>query len=151
MDKQQLISFFGHHFNHQIPFNKLLGMQVEKVEAEEVLITFNNKPELIGNTIHNILHGGVTSAVLDSAGGLVAMINAIERLEDLHLAQVQKQLKNLGTIDLRVDYLRPGRGEAFTVSAKVIRHGRKVAVTRMVMTNELGVEIAMGTGTYLVG
>ncbi|WYB25258.1 thioesterase family protein [Gallaecimonas sp. GXIMD1310] len=57
----------------------------------------------------------------------------------------------MGTIDMRVDYLRPGRGERFVATAEVIRAGNKVAVTRMELHNEKGDHIAFGTGTYLVG
>ena len=57
----------------------------------------------------------------------------------------------VGTIDLRVDYLRPGRGERFTASGRIMRSGRKVAVVRMEMHNEDALLVAVGTGTYMVG
>ena len=37
----------------------------------------------------------------------------------------------LGTIDLRVDYLRPGIGDYFDLHANVMRLGARVASTRM--------------------
>jgi uncharacterized protein (TIGR00369 family) len=58
---------------------------------------------------------------------------------------------NLGTIDLRVDYLRPGKGAWFDASAEVIRTGKRVVVTRMEMLNDESKLIAVGTGTYIVG
>ena len=64
---------------------------------------------------------------------------------------IEKSLSKLSTIDLRTDYLRPGRGEQFVVIGQVIRNGSKVAVARMEMHNELGEHIAFGTGTYMVG
>ena len=57
----------------------------------------------------------------------------------------------MSTIDIRVDYLLPGRGEVFTAKAHIIRRGSKVAVTRMQLTNEKDELIALGTATYLVG
>ena len=52
---------------------------------------------------------------------------------------------------MRVDYLRPGRGNRFQSSGTVMRTGNKVAVTRMELRNEENVMIAVGTGAYIVG
>jgi uncharacterized protein (TIGR00369 family) len=57
----------------------------------------------------------------------------------------------LGTIDMRVDYLRPGIGEWFDASGTVIRTGKRVAVTRMEMRDDQDRLIAVGTGTYIIG
>lgn len=62
-----------------------------------------------------------------------------------------ERFSRLGTIDLRVDYLRPGRGNEFIATAHIIRAGSKVTVARMELHNEEGTHIAFGTGTYLVG
>ena len=35
---------------------------------------------------------------------------------------------SIGTIDLRVDYLRPGRGNYFIATGRVVRLGNRVAV-----------------------
>jgi uncharacterized protein (TIGR00369 family) len=58
---------------------------------------------------------------------------------------------SLGTIDLRVDYLRPGLGESFDASGTVIRTGKRVVVTRMEMHDDRDRLIAVGTGTYIIG
>jgi len=57
----------------------------------------------------------------------------------------------MGTVDLRVDYLRPGRGEYFIASASLIRAGNKVSVARVDLHNDAGVHIATTTATYMVG
>jgi uncharacterized protein (TIGR00369 family) len=57
----------------------------------------------------------------------------------------------VGTIDLRVDYLRPGRGKTFIARGRIMRAGRKVAVVRMEMHNESELLVAVGTGTYMIG
>jgi uncharacterized protein (TIGR00369 family) len=56
-----------------------------------------------------------------------------------------------GTIDLRVDYLRPGRGAWFKANGRIMRAGRKLAVARMEMHNHDDLLIAVGTGTYMIG
>ncbi len=151
MDKEAILRVVRDYFEVQIPFNRLLGLEIGELAAERVELRVRMRPELVGNSFFGILHGGVTSAVLDVAGGLIAMVNVVESMDDISDDAFRRKLTRLGTIDLRVDYLRPGRGELFTATARVIRKGNKVAVTRMELHNELGEEIALGTATYLVG
>jgi transcription-repair coupling factor (superfamily II helicase) len=54
-------------------------------------------------------------------------------------------------IDLRVDYLIPGKGNYFIAKGKILRLGNKVAVSRMELVNDKNDLIALGTGTYNVG
>ncbi|MBL4910313.1 MAG: thioesterase family protein [Alteromonadaceae bacterium] len=135
----------------QVPFNNLLGIYITKFDHQEAEIRFKWQDKLIGNHVQKILHGGVTATALDFAGGVVAAANIIENLEELNIEKLTTSLNKLGTIDLRTDYLRPGRGEEFIVTAKIIRSGSKVAVARMEMHNEKGEHLAFGTGTYMVG
>ena len=109
------------------------------------------KPELIGNFVHGILHGGVISSLLDVCGGAMALIGAFANHQHLPPAERMSKLSKLGTIDLRIDYLRPGRGQRFTATATPLRAGNKVAVIRMELHNDEGVLVAVGTGTYLCG
>ncbi len=151
ISKQNILDYMREYFNNVIPFNMLVGLNVIKMTPEVVEVHTAMRPELIGNTVQNILHGGVVATLLDVAGGLVAMAQSIDKLDDLSEKNVRDRLQNVGTIDLRIDYLLPGRGEEFTTYAYVIRHGKKVAVSRMELENEKGRQLAVGTGTYIVG
>ncbi len=64
---------------------------------------------------------------------------------------IEKRITRTGTIDLRIDYMRPGRGKFFRANSTIMRAGNKVAVTRMELHNDEDVLIAVGTGTYIVG
>lgn len=149
--KEKVLEFIREYFNQVVPFNMLVGLNVVKLTPAVVEVYTAMRSDLIGNTVQKILHGGVVATLLDVAGGLVAMAQSIEKLDDLTPENVQEHLKNVGTIDLRIDYLLPGRGEEFTAYAYVIRHGKKVAVSRMELENETGDQLAVGTGTYIVG
>jgi len=138
-------------FEAQMPFHQLIGLQIPSYENNTIELKITMKPELVGNIMHGILHGGVTATMLDVAGGMIVFSEVLENMDELTQESVVKRLQNLGTIDLRVDYLRPGRGKEFTATATVIRAGNKVAVARMELHNELGDHIAFGTGTYMVG
>ncbi|MBC2714636.1 MAG: thioesterase family protein [Desulfobacteraceae bacterium] len=149
--KESVLDSIREYFNNVIPFNTLVGLNVTKMTPEVVEVHTAMRQELIGNTVQNILHGGVVATLLDVAGGLVAMAQSIEKLDDLSKDNVWDRLKHVGTIDLRIDYLLPGRGEEFFAYAYVIRHGKKVAVSRMELENEKGRQLAVGSGTYIVG
>jgi len=138
-------------FGNKMPFHQLIGLEIVSYEKDSVTLSIKMKPELVGNTMHGILHGGVTATILDVAGGMVVFAGVLENLESIDQQSVFGRLQNLGTIDLRIDYLRPGRGEEFIATAQVIRAGNKVAVARMELHNEQGDHIAFGTGTYMVG
>ena len=56
----------------------------------------------------------------------------------------------LGTIDLRIDYLRPGIGERFELNAEVLRLGSRVASTRMEFRSADDKLLAVGSGAYIV-
>ena len=138
-------------FFKRIPFNQLLGITIDSLNEEQVVMHLPMKPELIGNFLHGILHGGVISSLLDVCGGAMALVGAFANHRHLPNDERMSKLSKLGTIDLRIDYLRPGRGEVFIATATPLRAGNKVAVIRMELHNEAGILVAVGTGTYLCG
>ncbi|MCK8046604.1 thioesterase family protein [Shewanella sp. 1CM18E] len=149
--QQQTLRRVAEIFDQYIPFHNLLGMDIKRYDMQGVEIEVKMKPELIGNIHQQILHGGVTATVLDVVGGLTAFSGLVASRDDWTLEELEQRIKTLGTIDLRIDYLRPGRGEIFTGTGTVIRAGNRVSVSRMELHNEKGDHIAFGTGTYMVG
>lgn len=147
----ELLNFLKDLYENDLPFNRLIGLKIKSISLEKVKTEFGMQPDLIGNPVQETLHGGVISSVLDATGGLVASAGIIQRMNSNPVETVLKQFSKVGTIDLRVDYLRPGRGAVFTAEANIMRSGRKVAVTRMALHNDKDTLIAVGTGTYLVG
>ncbi|WP_421133196.1 thioesterase family protein [Alteromonas sp. A079] len=137
-------------FNDTMPFNNLLGLDV--VDGENgIELHVGWKQELTGNPLKGILHGGVTATMLDTIGGLVAITETIKHTDASQLSELKVRLPTMGTVDMRVDYLRPGRGARFVATATVIRKGSKLVVCRMELHNEKGDHIAFGTGTYMLG
>lgn len=139
------------NFMEQIPFNQHIGLKVHKFDADEVAFKIEMRNELVGNWLQGILHGGVIASALDVAGGTVALVGAYAQRKDMPKEERMKSLSKLSTIDMRVDYLRPGKGKEFFATASILRIGSKVAVTRMEFKNEEGDLIAVGTGTYMCG
>ena len=129
-----------------IAFNKHLGLKVESFDAAAPKLRFDMRPELVGNPARQILHGGVISATLDVAGGFAIMLSLAAEMTG-----IPTSFPNMGTIDLRVDYLRPGRGKYFVATARIVRKGKRIAVTHMELHNDAGELIATGGAAYVVG
>ncbi|MDO5768058.1 MAG: thioesterase family protein [Psychrobacter sp.] len=132
-------------FNHS-PYLVFNGMQM-RFDGESIQCHLQARADLIGNVTFGILHGGVAATMLDSVGGIVAMLE-IYRSNQGSTSDQFKKISRLATVDLRVDYLAPGRGKAFIASAEVLRLGRKGATVRMQMVNDEGKLIATGMASF---
>ena len=137
----------GRAFEQMIPFNRVLGLTIDSLDFEAPRLRFDMRPELVGNPVRQILHGGVISATLDVVGGLAIALASLAAKPEL---ATMAQFPNIGTIDLRVDYLRPGRGKHFVATGRVVRLGGRVAVVHMDLVNDTGEQIATGSAAYIV-
>jgi acyl-coenzyme A thioesterase PaaI-like protein len=137
-------------FEDKIAFNRVLGLQITQIAPERVVAHIAMKPELIGHFGHQRIHGGVISAGLDAMGGLAVMAAIGARHMDEPPLQRLQRFGKLGTIDLRVDYLRPGIGEHFELRAEVLRLGSRVASTRMEFLDAEGKLLSAGAAAYIV-
>jgi uncharacterized protein (TIGR00369 family) len=127
-------------FERQIPFNAWLGLKVDHISGEpdgRICLRAPFRPELVGDFTRPALHGGLMSTLADASGGLALW------------AQLVDQNVRVSTIDLRVDYLRPGRLEDLLCDARVLRVGNRVGVTSMVLRQGDEV-IADARGVYNV-
>ena len=151
MPTEKLLQLLKEITEEKIPFNKLIGMKIDTLDLDNIGIRFEMSPELVGNFTRGNLHGGVISSVLDVTGGMVAWTGIMKKMEGQSFDEISERFNKIGTIDIRVDYLRPGLGEYFVATGSTLRTGNKVSVTRMELHNDKGILIAVGTGTYVVG
>lgn len=137
-------------FEEKIVFNQALGLKVVELRPDGVVGRIEMKPDLVGHYAYNRIHGGVISAGLDSMGGLAVMAAIGARHMDEPPEQRLQRFAKLGTIDLRVDYLRPGIGSHFELRASVLRLGSRVASTRMEFLGPDGQLMSTGAAAYIV-
>ena len=137
-------------FEEMISFNRVLGLKIYDLGPTKVRARIEMKPELVGHFSYNRIHGGVISAGLDAMGGLAVMAAIGARHMDEAPMQRLRRFANLGTIDLRIDYLRPGIGAYFDLHAQVLRLGSRVASTRMEFFGPDGTLLSTGSGAYIV-
>ena len=147
-DVESIETQIGRAFEQMIPFNRVIGLKVDSLDPKAPRLRFDMRPELVGNPVRQILHGGVISATLDVVGGLaIALASIADKAEPMS----PQNFPNIGTIDLRVDYLRPGRGKYFVATGRVVRLGGRVAVVHTELVNDAGEQIATGSAAYIVG
>lgn len=144
----EFVAGLRHIFEDMITFNQVLGLKITTILPERVSGRIEMRPELVGSP--NRLHGGVISASLDAMGGLAVMAAIGARHMDEAPAQRLHRFGKLGTIDLRIDYLRSGIGEKFELHAEVLRLGSRVATTRMEFRGADGKLLSTGSGAYIV-
>jgi uncharacterized protein (TIGR00369 family) len=121
-----------------IPFNKVLGLRVVEVDRGRVRFEIPFRPELIGDPLRQAIHGGVISALADTVGG-AAVWSAVDDAR-----------ARVSTIDLRIDYLRPGKPETIVCEGSVARLGKRVGVAdmRLFHSSAPADTVATGKGVY---
>ena len=137
-------------FEEMIIFNQVIGLKITSLTPAQVRGRIDMKRDLIGHFAFNRLHGGVISAGLDAMAGLAVMAAIGARHMDEAPMQRLHRFGKLGTIDLRVDYLRPAIGEHFELRAEVVRLGSRVASVRMEFLGANGELLSTGTAAYIV-
>jgi uncharacterized protein (TIGR00369 family) len=137
-------------FEEKILFNQVLGLKITKLKPQGVSGRIDMKQDLIGHFVYSRLHGGVISAGLDAIAGLAVMAAIGARHMDESPEQRLHRFGRLGTIDLRVDYLRPAISDHFELSAQVLRLGSRVASTRMEFRDAAGELLSTAAAAYIV-
>ena len=137
-------------FEQRISFNRVLGFRIESFDPLEPRVRFDMRPELVGHYQYGRLHGGVISAVLDATAGFALMCALADKHRDEPAEQIIHRFVRLGTIDLRVDYLRQGIGERFHAAARITRLGGRIGSAQMTLVNEAGALIATAAASYVI-
>ena len=90
-----------------------LGAELEEVSAGEVVISLPFRSDLCQQ--EGFIHAGVLTAIVDSACGYAAMTVMPEQSEVL-------------TVEYKVNFLRPARGERFQAKGRVLKAGKTLTV-----------------------
>jgi uncharacterized protein (TIGR00369 family) len=96
-----------------LPYAKFLGMSVD-LDGETMTAVLPFKPSLVGNVLLPAIHGGVLGAFMELTG-----------LIQLGLREPARRQPR--TIDVTIEYLRPGRALTTYARADVRKVGRRIA------------------------
>ena len=145
----EFMAVLRHVTQEFVPFNKVLGLQLQSANATQVTATMEMQPGLVGHPAISRIHGGAISAALDAMAGVAVMAAMGAKHMDEPVAKRMERFAKLGTIDLRVDFMRPGIGQRFAIRAEVLRLGSRVATTRMEFLSEDGELLAAGMAAFI--
>jgi uncharacterized protein (TIGR00369 family) len=96
-----------------VPYMRFLGMTAE-LAGDEMTAVLPFSQHLVGNVMLPALHGGVLGAFLEMTA-----------LAQLSVREPQRRLPK--TIDVTIEYLRPGRALTTYARADVRKLGRRIA------------------------
>jgi len=148
---REVIARFQETAGEKLYFQRLLNPHFQSPDWDHSRIVFEMKDDFVGNLLYRTLHGGIIASMLDTAGGHVVVLSLFKKVKGQPIEKQFQKVIHVGSIDFRIDFLRPGRGTRFTADGWILRIGNKVAVTRMELRNEEDLLISVGTGTYTVG
>lgn len=125
--------FIKQVIDEAIPVHRLLGIILREVKWGYALLHLPFKPELVGDPRLNRWHGGIIAALMDSAGGAAAVTT------------LTSEKDQCASIDLRVDFLRPGQPMDLLAEGRIVRDGNSVIfVETRVWHEETGEVITEG-------
>ena len=125
-------------FLQSVPYIRFLGMRAE-LAGDEMTAILPFSPHLIGNTMLPALHGGVIGAFLEMTA--LAQLSVVQSTPKVHK-----------TIDVTIEYLRPGRPVMTYARADLRKVGRRIANIHVEAWQEArGKPIAALQGHFLLG
>ena len=130
---QMIIDFM----EQKVPFNSLLQIKILILREGFCKVRVPWNPSFVGDPDREAVHGGVIASLIDVVGGAAAMTC---------LDEAQK----LSTLNLRIDYFRPGPTKPMLCEAQVVHRSNTVCHVAMKLyaeTQELKV-IAKGQAIY---
>lgn len=114
------------------PYHQWLGLHVLEVGEGTIELSATWREEWVVNVEGGYTHGGILAALVDLTADW---------------ALVSRTGKGVPTIDLRVDYHRPAKGD-LRASGKVIKFGKQFSVAEAQLFDTEGNLVASGRGVY---
>jgi uncharacterized protein (TIGR00369 family) len=115
------------------PYHKWLGLDVTSAGDGEIELTAKWREEWVVNVEGGYTHGGILAALVDLAADW---------------ALVSSNGRGVPTIDLRVDYHSPAKGDLRAVG-KAIKLGKQFSAAEAWIYDASGRLVASGRGVYL--
>lgn len=108
----------------EVKQSKALGLSIVYVERGASLLRVPYSDDIVGDPESGIIHGGVVTTLLDSAGGCAVL-------------SLTPTDHTIATLDLRIDYLQPAeKGQDIRGFAECYKRTRNLAFVRGVAYHE---------------
>jgi acyl-CoA thioesterase len=117
-----------------VPFAKLLGIEVDSLEPGHAVLSMKMRDDLMRNG--GIAHGGAVATLIDSAMAFA-------------IIQLLGENEHTVTVDITIHYLRPLSAGTARASARVVRAGKRVITVSAELLDDNDKLAATAISTYL--
>lgn len=118
-----------------MPFNKLIGIRVARLNSDGVTLHCDMRDEL--RNVAGVMHGGVAATLADAAVGIA-------------LASHFGGRRPCTTTDLKINYLRPIAHGKIVARSHLIRVGKSLCVGRVDISDAQRKLAAVAIVTYML-
>jgi uncharacterized protein (TIGR00369 family) len=124
---------------NEVPHQRAIGFELVEITQAYAIGRIPYRPEHVGNPVTGVVHGGIVTTLLDTAGG-AAVIGRIGAPF------------TVATLDLRIDYLRPSTPQHDLLArVECYKLTRNIAFTRGIAYNDNpGDPLAAMSATYML-
>ncbi len=112
------------------------GFELEAAEPGRAVLVLRVTPR--HRQVHGVVHGGVISALADTAGGLAAYMSA-------------PRGARVATVEMKINFLEAVEKGTVTAEARLLRHGRNFAVAECDVRDSAGALVAKALMTFSIG
>jgi uncharacterized protein (TIGR00369 family) len=133
-EQQRRRAWFRRHWEQGVAFNKHCHITVRRWEPDGIELALPYADHLSAHS--GIFHGGVISALIDTAGSGAVMAG-----HDFNKGS------RLTTVSLAVQFLSVAPGEDVVAFARCTRRGKQVHYADIVVRSESGKDLAQGLVT----
>lgn len=116
------------------PFNRWLGLRIQKVDEDGIELTATWREEWVVNPQRRYTHGGILAAIIDLTADW---------------ALVAHTGRGVPTIDMRIDYHRAAMPGDLTAKGRIVKLGSQFSVSEASVYDKDGALLASGRGVYL--
>ena len=122
-----------------IPHQAAIGFELLDTGEDFAVGRIPYREFLVGNPASGVVHGGIVTTLLDTVGGMAALVR-------------QGESTVMATLDLRIDYLRPSTpGEDLAARVECYKLTRNIAFTRGFAFNDDSDDpLASMSATYML-
>lgn len=122
-----------------VPHHRALGLELLACSPEGVTVRLPYRPDLVGDPVSGVLHGGVITTLLDTTCGCAAFARL-------------PTPRRVATLDLRIDYMRPAQaGHDVIAVAQCYRLTKQIAFVRAIAHDgDPDKPVASTAGTFAI-